>query len=71
MNKYREYLIDEMSTVLCDNPEALAVYTAYHRLSDDTALWRKITEAERFLSRQWLMYAHARSDEQEGSLTEE
>jgi hypothetical protein len=36
--RYSDFLIEEMSEALVDNPEALAAYVAYHRLSADPVL---------------------------------
>ena len=60
--RFSEYLVEGMSTFLDDNPEALAAYTAYHRLSADPILWRKIKARERFLTNQWLDLAYARKE---------
>jgi predicted transposase/invertase (TIGR01784 family) len=56
---YNEFLVEGMTTFLDDQPEVLAAYTAYKRLSADSVLWEKIRARERFLTDQYLDRANA------------
>ena len=65
-----EFLVAGMSTFLDEQPEALAAYTAYRKLSDDRVLWERIKARERFLKDQWLDHAEAYTEAYDTGRTE-